>query len=398
MWALLRDKSKPADNAERLAVARLAFDQKKFAFAARLWSEALTADPKLGDDRQAQYRFRAARAAALAAAGQGQDEPPLDDAAKAKLRVDALTLLQAELKACSKDQPRVAILATVGPWQRHRDLAGLRDAAQLARLPAAEQKAFTQLWADTAELLTKTERVFRALPAAEQIEEVRAELKKRNPAFDGKLRSLHGPEPKIEDGVVTDLAFLTDKVSDVSPVRALTGLRSLWCEGSQPDKGRLSDLSPLAGMALLQVWFASNRQLVDLSPLQGMQLTHVAVWGTSVASLEVVRGMPLRGLWIVETRVVDLSPLAGKELGLLNCVGSRVKTFKGLRATRIDLLYCDFEQRPDETDLNRLAVKELHLSNVPEAADPAILRAPGARLKTINGKSAEEWLKAAGKK
>jgi len=39
------------------------------------------------------------------------------------------------------------------PWPT--DLAGIRDAAALANLPADEQKAFTQLWADVVALLKK---------------------------------------------------------------------------------------------------------------------------------------------------------------------------------------------------------------------------------------------------
>ena len=35
-------------------------------------------------------------------------------------------------------------------WQQDTDLAGIRDKAALAKLPAEEQKAFTQLWADVA--------------------------------------------------------------------------------------------------------------------------------------------------------------------------------------------------------------------------------------------------------
>ena len=37
------------------------------------------------------------------------------------------------------------------------DLAGIRDAPALANLPADEQKAFTQLWADVAGLLKQVE-------------------------------------------------------------------------------------------------------------------------------------------------------------------------------------------------------------------------------------------------
>jgi len=54
--------------------------------AAEYFSKALQADPNFGDDRQTQHRYDAARAAALAAAGGGKDEPPQGDRAKAKLR------------------------------------------------------------------------------------------------------------------------------------------------------------------------------------------------------------------------------------------------------------------------------------------------------------------------
>src|SRR5262249_52171527 len=60
-----------------------------------------------------------------------------------------------------------------------------------------------------------------ALPVAEQIQEVREELKKRNPKFDGELI------PTVENGEVTGLRFLTDRVSNISPVRALGKLSVL---------------------------------------------------------------------------------------------------------------------------------------------------------------------------
>ncbi len=142
---------------------RLAYDHKQFAAAAKLWAEAMEGDRKLADDRQTQHRYNAACAAALAAAGQGQDEPPLDDAAKAKLRRQALDWLKAERTAWGKllesgpPQARPFIVRTLSHWQKDTDLAGIRDAAALAKLPADERAAFTQLWADVAALLKKAE-------------------------------------------------------------------------------------------------------------------------------------------------------------------------------------------------------------------------------------------------
>src|SRR5262249_10720078 len=138
-----------------------AYQRKLVATATRQWAKALASDPQLGDGRKEQHRYHAACAAALAAAGQGQDEPPLDDAARAKLRGQALDWLTAELKvwdglvASGRPQDRSIIVRTLSDWQKNSDLAGIRDAAALAKLPPEEQKAFAQLWADVAALLRK---------------------------------------------------------------------------------------------------------------------------------------------------------------------------------------------------------------------------------------------------
>jgi WD40 repeat protein len=108
-------------------------------------------------------RMAFARAAALAVAGQGKIEPPLDDAAKAKLRGQALAWLKAELAVWTKQlesvppRGRSAIVLTLRQWQKDPDLAGLRDAAALAKLPAQELQAFTQFWADVTALLKQAE-------------------------------------------------------------------------------------------------------------------------------------------------------------------------------------------------------------------------------------------------
>ena len=101
--AVLRGDDKPADNAERVTFAQMAYDRKHVTAAARLFALALESDPKLGDDRQTQLRYNAACAAALAAAGEDKDDPPSNDAAKGKLRRQALGWLHAELAQRSKE-------------------------------------------------------------------------------------------------------------------------------------------------------------------------------------------------------------------------------------------------------------------------------------------------------
>ncbi len=131
-----------------------------------------------------------------------------------------------------------------------------------------------------------------AMPAEEQVEAVSKKLVELNPGFDGNVTGIHGSRtPKIESGVVTEFGFITDKVSDISPVRALVGLKVLKCVGGGPDKGRLSDLSPLTGMALTGLWFGST-QVSDVSPLQGMQLTMIAFTPKNITKgIEVIRQM-----------------------------------------------------------------------------------------------------------
>src|SRR5262249_25944204 len=129
----------------------------------RLWAKALTGDPKLADDPRNAHRYNAACAAALASAGQSKDEPPLDSTAKAKLRRQALDWLRGELTAWGKllqsnaPQAPPAIVPALSHWQNDSDLAGIREAAALAKLPAEEQNGFTQLWADVAGLLKKAQ-------------------------------------------------------------------------------------------------------------------------------------------------------------------------------------------------------------------------------------------------
>ena len=108
-----------------------------------------------------------------------------------------------------------------------------------------------------------------AMKAEEQVKAVAARLKELNPGFDGTVT------PKIEGGVVTELQFHTDKVTNISPVRALMGLRVLYCNGVGR-KVELADLSPLKDLKLTELWL-NDTKVSDLSPLKDMKLTHLGL-------------------------------------------------------------------------------------------------------------------------
>jgi hypothetical protein len=116
---------------------------------------------------QSTNRYNAACAAALAGSGQGKDDPPLDEAAKARWRKQAIDWLRADLAAWSKilasgpPQSRQFVAQTLQHWKADPDLAGIRDHAVLAKLPAAEQNACRALWSDVDALLTKVRDVKR---------------------------------------------------------------------------------------------------------------------------------------------------------------------------------------------------------------------------------------------
>jgi serine/threonine-protein kinase len=146
--AVLRGEARPADPAEQLGLARLCALKKRHAAVARFYAEAFAAQPKLADDLQTQDRYNAACAAALAAAGQGEDARLLPDKVAGGLRRQALQWLKADLAAYAQLTERgnaatkQVIHQRLTHWRQDADLASVRDRAALDRLPEAERQAW----------------------------------------------------------------------------------------------------------------------------------------------------------------------------------------------------------------------------------------------------------------
>jgi Leucine-rich repeat (LRR) protein len=246
------------------------------------------------------------------------------------------------------------------------------------------------------------ERSVAAMSRDERLKAVVARLKELNPGFDGKVT------PTFEDGVVTRLQFITDDVTDVSPVRALTGLRSLTCRGSSTGKGQLSDLSPLKGMALtfldcsdspvsdlsplkdmkltallvdcsrvadlsplkdmktLRLLSCFYAKVADLSALKDMKLTNLVLSGSLASDLSPLKGMPLETLDLWNWTGSDLTPLKGMPLKVLNCGGggeSQKLDLTPLAGLPLENLCVNYTQTSDLAPLRGMGLKELHIDN-----------------------------------
>jgi serine/threonine protein kinase/Leucine-rich repeat (LRR) protein len=175
-----------------------------------------------------------------------------------------------------------------------------------------------------------------ALPPEKQVEAVAKKLQELDPGFDGK--ETH----KIENGVVTELQFITDNVTDISPVRALAGLKQLDCSStSSARRGTLSDLSPLRGLTLTRL-DCGFTQVADLSPLRDMPLVNLYLRAnTPMSDLSPLKGMPLTTLDCEYTAVADLSPLKGKALTDLRIGATQVSDLSSLRGMPLTKLSCN---------------------------------------------------------
>ena len=149
------------ENADRLAVAQVGYEMKRYAAAARLWNEVFTADSKIANNREAQHRYNAACAAALAVAGYGEDDPALDDAAKAVLRRQALGWLEAEYAAWSDmlerdpQTGRPIVIRTLSHWKVDPDLGAVRDPDSLEVMAESDRSEWRALWAEVDDLLDR---------------------------------------------------------------------------------------------------------------------------------------------------------------------------------------------------------------------------------------------------
>lgn len=159
--SILTGAERHIDPSERLELAEHAFLKRLPATSARLYSEALASDSNLDEAHRTAFRYRAASAAVLTGSRGSYDVPRPDEAARAKLRTQALGWLRAELaiweNVVNQKTPETSkfVAARLDFWKDDPNLAGIRDADALARLPEAERKAWQALWGEVDSLLAR---------------------------------------------------------------------------------------------------------------------------------------------------------------------------------------------------------------------------------------------------
>ncbi|MFN0053794.1 MAG: hypothetical protein ACKV0T_16565 [Planctomycetales bacterium] len=354
LWAaIIRNELKDGEIANaHAALAQAQAQSGQTGDAVASFTEALS----LTADRIDKARI-IAEAAALGTPG--SDQSALDDAGRAMLRRQALEWMTSELSAWSKllesgtPQERLSVMQALALWNENTDLASLRNqSATGAALPEPEQKLFARVWTDAAALLSRAETGFRALPAAEQVEAVRAELKQRNPGKDAPI------EHAVENGRVVQVTVKAPGLRDLSPIRALSGLQRLHLSGDE-----VTDLSPLRGMGLTQVWLYSTK-VSDLSPLQGMKLRHLDITtAPKLSDLSPLQGMPLENLTIAYSQVADLTPLKDMKLSYLNCDTSQVTDLSPLQNVPLTTLLIHNTKVTDLSPLRGVPLTTLVMLN-----------------------------------
>ena len=228
-------------------------------------------------------------------------------------------------------------------------------------------------------------RAVAALPPEQQVQRVIDRLRDANPGFD--RRYTH----KVEGGRVTELAFESDAVADLSPLQALAGLLGLYIPAKEFSK-QLSDLRPLKGLSLVTL-NVSNSRVTDLTPLKGMPLTHLYLAGTKVADLSPLAGMRLNQLGINYTPVKDLAPLKGMSLAWLNADNSEVADLAPLAGMPLQSLYVQATKIKDLAPIQSLSTLQNLRVDFNASMDASILRSIPT-LREINRMPAAEFWKS----
>ena len=148
----------------------------------------------------------------------------------------------------------------------------------------------------------------------QQIQEI---LSRANPEYRGQGK-LHE-----ENGVVVAAEFPNCGLRDISP------LRSLQLQGLDLSGNPVRELRHLKGMPL-RTLFLENTRVVSLRELNEASLVELRLNNSPVESLDGLEGQPLENLYAVNTRITEVSALSASNLRQLWLSESPVSDVSGL--------------------------------------------------------------------
>ncbi len=153
------------------------------------------------------------------------------------------------------------------------------------------------------------------------------------------------------------------------PLPDLNKLRGLPVSGLILDDTRLTDITPLQGMQL-RTLSIDRSVLLDLKPLAGMPLESLSLESSPIFDLSPLAGLPLEILRLTNTRVRDLGPLKGAKLEQLYLAGCRgVKDLTPLRGLPLQTLTLNSTAVTDLTPLTQSPLRELNLEGCAALTD-----------------------------
>jgi serine/threonine-protein kinase len=159
--AFLEGKYEPRDNTERLALLGVCRFENRTRTSARLYADAFAADATLAGDLRFNHRSNAARMAALAGCGHGEDATGLGEVERRRWRDQAREWLRADLAARARafdadpTAARAGVRKELTHWREDPDLACVRDPGDLEKLNADERKEYDALWQAVGILLSR---------------------------------------------------------------------------------------------------------------------------------------------------------------------------------------------------------------------------------------------------
>jgi serine/threonine protein kinase/Flp pilus assembly protein TadD len=156
--ACLAGKDRPGDPLESMAFAELClWKTKRPAAAARLYKKAFELSPDLADSMESSYRTFAARAAAAAACGRGDDAGEIDERSRGEFRNLALNWLEADLAYRLKQgSEKFKLEYDLTLKLNHPDFAPFRTPEKLAALPETERARWIAFWRNAEQAYRET--------------------------------------------------------------------------------------------------------------------------------------------------------------------------------------------------------------------------------------------------